>query len=481
MTTTVTIIGYVYKDEDGDSRYDPSNDIPIVGATVTVTVSNNETAQSTTDNYGKYVLNVSPEATYYLDVSLPTGLCSYDPDNGDWSNNHSTITGQQTVNVPSNSTQQINVDIAVNYSYLNYHPESEQNFTYRIWHAGPIFKGKPNTILVHGAVVPEIWDTQTKPNTNIHFLNLGQLLRSKAGGQHNVWEFEYADECKDNMAHTGCANYGDLNKYVTELIETINLVRSWNPGNNINIIAHSMGGLIARGAVQDPKAGNVDKIITLDTGHFGFNLAEYARYFSDQAVVKEVAPGSKFVYDLCKGFQNGQHNLLSLAAHDLLMGLGIVSWTSSRLVEVSNDGSTRYDHDNTPFSIVNGVNHMSIAQINNVTHPAFAKIQDFFEGRQIDQQELPSGSQSQVDTYFTVVLGNELQSDPKLLLNGKPVGQIVDRISNDEVNQEYHAVVFNVDIDPPYQDIQIEYASNKREEGQLTKKQSSIRLDVLPN
>ena len=80
-------------------------------------------------------------------------------------------------------------------------------------------------------------------------------------------------------------------------------------------------------------------MVTLAIGHFGFNLAAFAMLLSNASVVKEVRSGSKLLYDLNMGVGHDKCKLLLLAASDPCMGLGVVSWTSSRLVKVSDDGA----------------------------------------------------------------------------------------------------------------------------------------------
>lgn len=235
-TNMTTITGYVYKDENGNSHYDPSTDIPIAGATIMATSKGSVVDKTTTGDDGSYTLNVSPGATYTLEISLLADVFCYSPETWKWAK-HSTITGKQKVTIPSNPTQQVVVDIPAQYLTLNYGP---RDFSYRVWHSGPIFIGKPNTVLVHGAVIPFLWHDKKTPNKCFHLL--GSFLQSKSCHQHNVWDFEYANWCILGM----CCNYDSLKKYGDELIETISSVRTCNPDNGANIIAHSFGGLIAR-------------------------------------------------------------------------------------------------------------------------------------------------------------------------------------------------------------------------------------------
>jgi len=79
----------------------------------------------------------------------------------------------------------------------------------------------------------------------------------------------------------------------------------------VYVIAHSMGGLVARYAVQALGVSEVDKIITLDTGHHGFDLAAIVDNIFVDPLTKlippptlcciDAAPNSKFVNDLNSG------------------------------------------------------------------------------------------------------------------------------------------------------------------------------------
>ncbi len=478
-----TITGYVYKDENDTAQYDPSTDITIAGVTITTT-SNGEVVTTTTGDDGKYALDVLPGATYTLEISLPAEILCYSPEERRWATDHSTITGEQTVDVPLNPTQQVVVNIAAQYLPLNYGPP---DFRYRVWHSGPIFTGSPNTILVHGAVIPFLWHDKKTPNKCFHLLD--SFLQSKRYHQHNVWDFEYANWCILGM----CCNYDNLKKYGDELTETISSVRTWNPDNGVNIIAHSFGGLIARYAAQNMPTRAVNKIITLDTGHFGFEIAQLADEFTDAQIdcVVQVRPGSEFLYKLDGAFIHNKYKLLSLAASEPLL-VTVVSWTSSSLVEVSSDGSTRPDSINTPFVIVEHVNHKSISEINDVNHPVVEPIERLINDDSVDQHSQPSG-----DPYFTVVLSKKPQSEyPKLwsvvtLPSGHQKLECVRANKNniDDPSTGYHAVVFNVkdvvfnvnDVQADKKKIKIEYISGKYEDGQLSRGQSTIRTDVIHN
>jgi pimeloyl-ACP methyl ester carboxylesterase len=273
----------------------------------------------------------------------------------------------------------------------NYGPS---NCCYRLWGPSVPTKGKPNTVLVHGApsirlegekcVMPAAGHILKRPNN--YFCNLDTLLQNELYGSHNIWKFEYADEpVEDPITHeTLYFNFGDLANYGTRLRQAIEVVKTCNPGVNVNIIAHSMGGLVARYAAQD---GIVNKIVTLDTGHLGFNLAGFfaamLRNFPKEIwegvlCVEQTAPGSDFLNKLNGDFTRCKVRVLSLAAFDPLPVVGrIVELKSACLGNVSPNGDIPYNDQCTPCDIVYHVNHLSIIQIYSEYHPAFCKIAEF--------------------------------------------------------------------------------------------------------
>ena len=354
---------------------------------------------------------------------------------------------------------------------------------YRLWRIFPIIQGVPNTILVHGAVVPlllpcELHEKDKRNSKKMcGFQNLSSLLHSTCG--HNVWEFEYADICID-VPFWGerCVNYGSLTNYSNELIEAIEKVQSLNSGSAVNIIAHSMGGLIARCAAQKMPEGAVDRIVTLDTGHFGF---EFAAFFDQWGIdelppslktlvlcAEEATPGSKFLWNLAQNFTYDKYKLLSIAASDQT----VTSHTSSHLVKVSGNGAVIPPGPNTLFDIVDG-NHVGIPEIYNASLPAFISIKSFLSDSFVNPQPPSDGR-----LHFTVVLSEKPQSGyPKLWSKQHtPLGTISDPIDG----LGYHAVVFTVADVVGDQPIRIEYADNKFVDSCLTEKQSSITIDPMP-
>jgi len=285
--------------------------------------------------------------------------------------------------------------------FRNYGPP---DCSYRLWHAGEIVQGKPNIFLVHGAVIPP---GHVREAPNDCFRQLGPLLHSEF--HHNVWEFEYANEYfrhhvtrKDRYF-----NYLDLTTYGEELIDAIRGVRKSNPDGDVTIIGHSMGGLVARYAAQNIRDVEVNKIITLDTGHLGFELAKIVDellvdYIGShvQSLIhcsEDAKKGSPFMQELKEGFTPGNYELVSLAAGELgvgciffdelgeLMGVNdlgerfrgipIADWESSSMGQVDHHGHPTNVNYNIKFEIVKKVDHLNIALITDPNKsPAYKKI-----------------------------------------------------------------------------------------------------------
>ena len=265
------------------------------------------------------------------------------------------------------------------------------NYLYRLWGPYEPVQGRPNTILVHGASIRLgaggiILPGHIRNLSNNCFCNLGPLLHNELYGGHNIWEFEYADQSfvlPVTNEHV-CFNFGDLTEYGTRLGQAIEIVKRANQNATTNIVAHSMGGLVARYAAQD---GAVNKIVTLDTGHFGFDMAGFfaavlqnlpRETWENERCVEQTAPGSEFLNNLNTNFHHCRVNLFSLAAGAPLLGIIVVSLESSHLGEVSNDGIKHYNEHCTPYRSLQNENHLSIIEIyDEYRHPAFDLIRLF--------------------------------------------------------------------------------------------------------
>jgi len=270
LATSIT--GVVYKNVDSDSAYNPDNDIPIQWATVTAAASGNVVATVRTDESGKYTLGVSTGTTYKLAVTLPAGALSAQPGyttSADWKTDYSTVKATDTVQntdvTCGQSTSPVAHDIAVDYLQLNYGPPNSgpSDFTYELWHYGPIFQSKQNAVLVHGVEVYLLGSNLVGPGfvrgsddnkmggTTNTYSGLAKLLQDKSYIRdrdfYNAWNFEYADTLRASTYFPESSN----TVYGQRLAEVITKVQMYNAGVRpaylgATVIGHSMGGLVAR-------------------------------------------------------------------------------------------------------------------------------------------------------------------------------------------------------------------------------------------
>ena len=103
-----------------------------------------------------------------------------------------------------------------------------------------------------------------------------RLLRSADDPHCSIWVFRYYD-----LDDRGFAAYGEALVRLIEFIRALIKIKEPGSAAKVNIIAHSMGGLIVREAVQraypnkgDPAAADkaINKIITLGTPHKGISF-----------------------------------------------------------------------------------------------------------------------------------------------------------------------------------------------------------------
>ncbi|HXY88874.1 MAG TPA: alpha/beta fold hydrolase [Candidatus Acidoferrales bacterium] len=282
--------------------------------------------------------------------------------------------------------------------YVVFDEVGNQGKQYRLWCGPPITAGNPNIILVHGAVFPlpdEFHDQNDINNYKYCFYDLDQLLYDEH--KDNVFTFEYADiPVSPAGIVLGYVNYGDLNKYIKCLVDAIGVVQSKNQNGTINIVAHSFGGLIARYAAKQ-MPGTINKIITLDTGHCGFELDNFVLKIFESAGVTlpqdtrcctEVGEGMPFITNLNKGFNCNDPQLVSLAAGNEMPlpptvpsapSLRVVDFKSSSMGQVpGNEIPTQGSYNNPPFFVLPNYNHANISQIRDSSHPAYQAIIKFF-------------------------------------------------------------------------------------------------------
>lgn len=84
--------------------------------------------------------------------------------------------------------------------------------------------------------------------------------------------------------------------YAKKIAEEIEKVREQHNGKKVDIIAHSMGGLVSRWYIEKLNGKeSVSKLITLGTPHYGTYIA-YLGYITPAG--REMVPGSTFIREL---------------------------------------------------------------------------------------------------------------------------------------------------------------------------------------
>jgi triacylglycerol esterase/lipase EstA (alpha/beta hydrolase family) len=239
----------------------------------------------------------------------------------------------------------------------------------------------------------------------------------------------------------GCA----IEELGNDLAATIALATSGMTVPQVDLIAHSMGGLIIRsylsgkqttsGVFFPPLNPEVRKAIFIATPHFGSYLANLADWFNGVQAA-EMTPGSQFVIDLAKWnqFQDDLRGVDALAAignagpdnNVAQTSDGVVSLTSASLKLTSAtltyaepDVRTRiveYCHItfNTAEALVTGCYFPGIAYIDTTLHPTYQIIQSFLANTTAWEDTTVSTTPSMdpyLSAYGSVIIGEKTAND----------------------------------------------------------------------
>jgi len=149
------------------------------------------------------------------------------------------------------------------------------------------------------------------------------------------------------------------------------------------------GGLVARYAVQSLGVKEVNRIITLDTGHRGFGLAEIVdKLFIDPFTTLisrptlcciDAKPNSEFITDLNNGFSTCP-DLVSIAALDPVNIPPPPGLPPINIVVVDPHSSNMGQFYPLHY------NHLSIAQITNADHGAYKIIKKYLGKDSVDKR-----------------------------------------------------------------------------------------------
>lgn len=88
--------------------------------------------------------------------------------------------------------------------------------------------------------------------------------------------------------------FADIEAYAADLLPELEVLASRAAGRTITIVAHSMGGLVARAALRKARPGLIGQIITLGAPHHGSALACCFRWPS----ARQMCPGSSWLTEL---------------------------------------------------------------------------------------------------------------------------------------------------------------------------------------
>lgn len=88
--------------------------------------------------------------------------------------------------------------------------------------------------------------------------------------------------------------FTDIDSYTAGVERELLTLQRCSPGISVGIVAHSMGGLVARATLRSAQPGLIDRIVTIATPHHGTAIA---RLFREPALL-QMRPGSAWLKSL---------------------------------------------------------------------------------------------------------------------------------------------------------------------------------------
>jgi len=246
---------------------------------------------------------------------------------------------------------------------------------------------RPPVILLNGFQLVCLGNTDSTLAASVStFGQLYSLLNADGVGVAYFNNCTYGDISIEQLA-------GQLNNYIAGLHYT-----DGTPINQVDLVVHSMGGLIARaylagkgqssGVFSPPANSKIRKLVAIATPHFG---SFQAAYIGNQE--SEMALGNQFLWDLAT-WNQGQDDLRGVDALAIIGNAGtygstsnasdgVVSLTSGSFGFAQPDQRTRivpYCHI-TP-GLLTGLgmscaNHQGIADINDPSHLSWQILRSF--------------------------------------------------------------------------------------------------------
>jgi len=162
---------------------------------------------------------------------------------------------------------------------------------------------------------------------------------------HRFWVLERDDTVEDsltvyisNYSHdTTSPTYADIRLYANYLADEIRLVREQEAASEVDIVAHSMGGLVARAYIENGDfpsnlygtsyQDDVRKLVMLGTPNHGVPLAVWSRLLGESATSEiapqQMIPNSSFLNVLnhgCEGCTTGEDQMNSEVDYTVIAG-----------------------------------------------------------------------------------------------------------------------------------------------------------------
>lgn len=117
------------------------------------------------------------------------------------------------------------------------------------------------------------------------FLTLKKQMRS--WGWSNIFTLNYS------------TRHGSLTGMVEELSLKLQQIQKKTCCNKIDIIAHSLGGLVARQYMcSAPGAGHINTLLTLGTAHHGTSASSFLKLFLSGSLAKDLRRDSFYIKNL---------------------------------------------------------------------------------------------------------------------------------------------------------------------------------------
>lgn len=177
------------------------------------------------------------------------------------------------------------------------------------------YSGKFPMILIHGWKNSGTSNTQSmnklqlKLDSDGYFENKGVI---KASDGKSICPSKWDRAISVNFEYYSTGRDKGIETYGTYLKNVIDTVKYCTGSDKVNIIAHSMGGLIGRAYIAQYGSSDVDKLITLATPHYG--IREWLKSFEEARDVKDMIPNSPFLMWLNKGDCSSRTKYVSIGA-----------------------------------------------------------------------------------------------------------------------------------------------------------------------